>query len=107
MLECLEREFYHEEKVALQRWECALSLCVRVRRPSLPGNDCSIYLFMSATVAARDSFFISEGSGMDVLRLEWMPPSKIPSGRFSSQTLSAESSCGNVRKSTPFLPVVS
>ncbi len=24
---------------------CALSLCVRVRRPSLPGDDCSIYLF--------------------------------------------------------------
>ena len=26
---------------------CALSLCVRVRRPSLPGDDCSIYLFIS------------------------------------------------------------
>ena len=25
---------------------CALSLCVRVRRPSLPGDDCSIYLFI-------------------------------------------------------------
>ena len=24
---------------------CALSLCDRVRRPSLPGDDCSIYLF--------------------------------------------------------------
>ena len=65
-------------------------------------------------MAARDFFFISEGSGMDGCSegLEWMfcvwngchPPKSHRVASHSSQTLSAESSCGNVRKSHTFSP---